>query len=158
MQQIDNKLWAVVEPVVTGLGYELVGMEHVKQGRFSVLRVYADKPDGINLDECAQISHQLSTVFDVEETITGSYNLEVSSPGVDRPIFRAEDLPTYLNEQLNVRLNMPIEGRRKYKGELLRVENDFIVLLVDKKEIEIPLDSIDKANLIANINFKNNGS
>ena len=154
MQQVNEKLWNIVEPVVVGLGYELVGVEHIKQGRFSVLRVFADTADGINLDQCAQISQQLSTVLDVEQFISGSYNLEVSSPGVDRPIFRQQDLHQYIGEQLNLRLALPVQGRRKYQGELQKVEADHLVLLVDQKEYEIALNDIDKAHLVAKINFK----
>lgn len=155
MQHVNEKLWNIVEPVVNGLGYDLIGIEHLQQGRFSVLRVFADTEKGINLDQCAEISHQLGTVLDVEEAITGAYNLEVSSPGLDRRIFRVEDFGQYLDEDINLRLTAPVEGRRKYKGQLVKVDKASLTLLVDgKKEQNIELNNIEKANVIAKINFK----
>ncbi len=154
MQQVNEKLWNIVEPVVTGLGFDLIGIEHLQQGRFSVLKVFADKSGGINLDECATISRQLGTVLDVEEAITGAYNLEVSSPGIDRPIFRVQDFSQYIDEDVNLRLTAPVDGRRKYKGQLIKVDADMLTIVVDKKEHEIALNNIEKANVIAKLNLK----
>lgn len=158
MQTVNEQLWQIVEPVVVGLGYQLVGIEHLKQGRFSVVRVLADtQPEvelGISLDQCAEISQQLSAVLDVEQAITGAYNLEVSSPGVDRPIFREADFNHYIGEELQLRLYSAINSRRKLKGHLLAVEANGLLITFEDNELAIPFDNIDKANLIAKLDFK----
>ena len=90
MRHAPGNIQAIVEPVVTSLGYELVGVEFLMQGHSGLLRVYIDDEDGIQVNDCQRVSHQLSGVLDVEDVIKGKYQLEVSSPGLDRPLFTAE--------------------------------------------------------------------
>lgn len=143
-----DQLVAIAEPVVTGLGYELWGIEYRPQGRGSVLRVFIDAENGIEIDDCAAVSRQLSSVLDVEDPIAGEYNLEVSSPGMDRPLFRLEHYARFAGQQVQVRLRAPFDGRRNFNGLLKGVEGDEVVLQVDDAEYLLPIDSIDKANIV----------
>lgn len=139
----------LIRPTVTALGLELWGVEHVVQGRFSVLRVYIDKGgDGVTIDDCEKVSRQISGIFDVEDPIAGEYTLEVSSPGMDRPLFELGQFERYVGSVVTVRLRSPLEGRRKFKGVIQKVEVDAIRLLVDDKEFVLPASAIDKANLV----------
>jgi ribosome maturation factor RimP len=144
-------LKAIVGPVVSGLGYELVGVEHLAQGRHSLLRVYVDSENGITVDDCAKVSHQLSAVLDVEEPLPGEYTLEVSSPGMDRPLFELEDYQRFAGRQAKVRLRVPLHGQRKFKGTLVGVRDDNVVLMEDERELSLPFAQIDKANLVAEL-------
>jgi ribosome maturation factor RimP len=148
MAQVNAQLQAIIEPAVTALGYELVGAEYLSQGRHSVLRVYIDHENGINVDDCADVSRQISAVLDVEDPIHGEYTLEVSSPGLDRPLFTAEQYQRYSGSLADIRLRSPIEGRRKFKGRMHGVRDEQVVIDVDGEEYLLPLDAIEKAHLI----------
>ena len=141
-------LHELIEPSVTALGFELWGIEYLVQGAHSVLRIYIDSKDGITVDDCAKVSHQVSGVLDVEEPISGHYNLEVSSPGMDRPLFTLEQFAAWAGHQVQLRLRVPFEGRRKFKGLLNGVEGDEVLLVVDKEEYLLPIDLIDRANIV----------
>ncbi|WP_121411456.1 ribosome maturation factor RimP, partial [Pseudomonas aeruginosa] len=130
------------------LGYECWGVEFISQGRHSVLRVYIDRPEGILIDDCEAVSRQVSGILDVEDPISGEYTLEVSSPGMDRPLFTLEQFAKHAGEQVKIRLRSPYEGRRNYQGILRGVEEQDVVVLVDDHEYLLPIDSIDKANII----------
>ena len=147
MSARDDKLQALLAPTVEALGYELWGLEFLKQGRHSLLRVYIDSEHGIQVDDCAKVSEQVSALLDVEDLISGEYVLEVSSPGVDRRLFTAEQYPAYVGEELEVKLRRPFEGRRKFKGILRGVEDSDIVLLVDDHEYLLPFGDVDRAQL-----------
>ncbi|MGB4247542.1 MAG: ribosome maturation factor RimP [Pseudohongiellaceae bacterium] len=139
----------LIRPTVSALGVELWGVEHIVQGRFSVLRVYIDKGgDGITIEDCEKVSRQISGIFDVEDPIAGEYTLEVSSPGMDRPLFELSQFERYVGSVVTVRLRAPLEGRRKFKGVIQKVEADTVCLLVDDKEYMLPASTIDKANLV----------
>jgi len=138
----------IIEPVVTGLGYELVGTEFLSQGRHSVLRIYIDQADGITVDDCETVSRQISAVLDVEDPIQGNYTLEVSSPGLDRPLFTVEHFIRFLGSRVSIRLRTPLESRRKISGVIKSVENDVITLAGEEKDFNVPFDVIDKANLV----------
>lgn len=148
MQQAPGNIRAVIAPVVTALGYELVGVEYLGQGRHSLLRVYIDSEDGITLDDCSRVSHQLSGVLDVEDVVRGQYDLEVSSPGLDRPLFTEEHFRRFEGHQIKLRSSSPIDGQRKFRGLLCGVEDGAVQVEVDGKRIAMPLASIDKANLV----------
>nr|WP_228029670.1 ribosome maturation factor RimP [Pseudomonas aeruginosa] len=139
---------ALLAPVVEALGYECWGVEFISQGRHSVLRVYIDRPEGILIDDCEAVSRQVSGILDVEDPISGEYTLEVSSPGMDRPLFTLEQFAKHAGEQVKIRLRSPYEGRRNYQGILRGVEEQDVVVLVDDHEYLLPIDSIDKANII----------
>ncbi|MFO1875574.1 ribosome maturation factor RimP [Pseudomonas aeruginosa] len=143
-----EQLQALLAPVVEALGYECWGVEFISQGRHSVLRVYIDRPEGILIDDCEVVSRQVSGILDVEDPISGEYTLEVSSPGMDRPLFTLEQFAKHAGEQVKIRLRSPYEGRRNYQGILRGVEEQDVVVLVDDHEYLLPIDSIDKANII----------
>ncbi|MDE9764291.1 ribosome maturation factor RimP [Pseudomonas aeruginosa] len=143
-----EQLQALLAPVVEAFGYECWGVEFISQGRHSVLRVYIDRPEGILIDDCEAVSRQVSGILDVEDPISGEYTLEVSSPGMDRPLFTLEQFAKHAGEQVKIRLRSPYEGRRNYQGILRGVEEQDVVVLVDDHEYLLPIDSIDKANII----------
>lgn len=151
MRHVPANVQAVVEPVVSSLGYELVGVEFLMQGRGGLLRVYIDTDNGITIDDCERVSHQLSGVLDVEDVIKGQYQLEVSSPGLDRPLFTKEQFDRFKGHKAKLKLSVPIEGRRKFSGTLNGVEGDQIILDLENEEVLLPLSMIDKANLIPEI-------
>lgn len=138
----------LLEPGVEALGFELLGIEHLAQGRHSLLRLYIDGPDGITVDDCERVSHQVSGVLEVEEPIKGQYTLEVSSPGLDRPLFKPEHYQRFIGETIALRLLQPLEGRRKFKGKLVALRGDNVVIEQDGSEIELPLVNIDRAHLV----------
>ncbi|RDE18107.1 ribosome maturation factor RimP [Motiliproteus coralliicola] len=144
----NEQLNALIEPVVTGLGYQLWGIDFASQGRHSVLRIFIDAEAGISVDDCAAVSRQVSGVMDVEDPISTEYTLEVSSPGMDRPLFTLEQFAQYVGHQVQVRLRSPYEGRRKFSGLLKGVEDEDVVVEVDQHEYLLPIDSIDKANVV----------
>jgi len=148
MAQANAQLEALIEPAVTALGFELVGTEYLSQGRHSVLRIYIDHEEGIDVDDCAEVSRQVSAVLDVEDPIKGEYTLEVSSPGVDRPLFKPEHYQQYSGSLAEIRLRSPLDGRRKFKGRMHGVKDGQVVIDVDGVEYTLALDNIEKANLI----------
>ncbi|RRJ83350.1 ribosome maturation factor RimP [Aestuariirhabdus litorea] len=141
-------LEGLVKPVAEGLGLEFWGVEYVSQGRHTLLRVYIDSPEGVTLDHCEAVSRQVSAVLDVEDPIAGEYTLEVSSPGMDRPLFTIAQFEVYSGHAVSLRLRVPFDGRRKYKGVIKAVEGDEVVLQVEDHEYLFPIDSIEKANIV----------
>lgn len=149
MASKEQQLVDLLKPVVEALGFEFWGVEYLSQGKDSVLSVYIDSEKGITVDDCATVSRQVSGIMDVEDPISGEYNLEVSSPGMDRPIFTVEQFNRYVGEFVDVKLRYAFEGRRKFKGKLVAIEDsEDIVVHVDTHEYILPIDAIDKANLI----------
>ena len=147
MASKEQQLQIMLEPTVAALGFELWGVEHISQGRHSVLRVYIDSENGIGVEDCAAVSHQVSAILDVEDPITGEYTLEVSSPGMDRLLFKIEQFPGYVGEQIELRLRTPFEGRRKFKGVLKGIEGEDVVVQVDDHEYLLPYSAVDKARV-----------
>lgn len=149
VRQAAPKLRQLIQPVVEGLGYEFVGAEFLPQGKHSLLRVYIDKEEtGISVDDCERVSRQISGVFDVEDPIAGQYALEISSPGVDRPLFKVEDFARFIGEQVSLKLSVAQKGRKNFKGFVRGLENDVITLEVDGEMHQIVFDDIDQARLV----------
>ena len=144
----ESLLNELLAPVVESMGYTFWGLEYLSQGKDTVLRVFIDHENGINVDDCASVSRQISSVMDVEDPITQFYNLEVSSPGMDRPIFTLEQYTSLAGNIIDVRLRMAFDGRRKFKGQLIGVEQEDIVLRVDDNEYLLPVELIEKANVV----------
>jgi ribosome maturation factor RimP len=153
MYKQNRKIVELVEPVVSSMGYELWGLEYLSQGRYSLLRIYIDKPDGITLTDCEQVSRQVTGVLDVEDPIQGAYNLEVSSPGLDRPLFTLPQFARYTDSDVKVNLGMKLDGRRKFTGRIIGVQDNQVLLEVDGKEYKVPADAIDNARLVPEIDF-----
>jgi ribosome maturation factor RimP len=147
MPRESAELRKLIEPAVTALGFELVGVELIR-AKTSVLRVYIDHEDGIGIDDCKAVSYQVSGLLDVEDPIRGQYSLEVSSPGLDRPLYRARDFERFAGHEVNLRLIAPVQGRRKFKGTLLGMRDDQVVVQMDEEELVVSLDEIDQARLV----------
>jgi ribosome maturation factor RimP len=148
LSQLEQKLTEMLNPPVEALGFELVGIEFVRAGKHSTLRVYIDHPDGITVEHCAEVSHQVSAVLDVEDPITTEYNLEVSSPGMDRPLFKEQHYLACVGEVVAVRLRMPMGDRRNFKGKLLNCENGNVTVEVDGQSFQLAIANIEKGNLV----------
>lgn len=147
MASREQKIEALLEPTVEALGFELWGLEYLSQGRHTLLRLYIDSENGVTVDDCAEVSRHVSGVLDVEDPITGEYTLEVSSPGVDRLLFRLDHYPIYVGEWIELRLRTPFEGRRKFKGTLKGIEGEDVVVQVDDHEFLLPHSAIDRAQV-----------
>lgn len=152
-----KQLTEMFEPAIIDLGYTLWGMEHVAQGKYSTLTIYIDSEDGINVDDCAKVSHQVSGILDVEDPITSKFTLEVSSPGLDRPLFTKDQFEQYVDQFIRVRLHYAFENRRKFAGVLTGVEGDDVVVLVDQEEYLLPIESIARAHVDSSITVTKSG-
>ena len=148
MASKHDELKALLEPVVESLDCQLWGLEYFSQGRHSTVRLYIDKPGGVMLEDCEKVSRQVSSVLDVEDPITGEYSLEVSSPGVDRPLYTLEHFTAYIGEQVSIRLRSAFDGRRKFTGLLSGIEDGDVKVVVGDDEFLLPIDSIEKANIV----------
>jgi ribosome maturation factor RimP len=135
------------------MGYELVGCELFPQGRQIVFRIYIDSQNGVTVDDCTKVSHQVSAIMDVVNPIQGNYALEVSSPGIDRPLFEIEHYRQYIGRRIKIRLYATINGRRQYKGILQYVKGEDIYLLEDDATllVKLPFSNIEKGYLIGDI-------
>jgi len=147
MSRRTTELNEMLEPAINALGYTLWGIEYVPQGKHSFLRVYIDKEGGVNIEDCAQASRQISSILDVEDPISGEYTLEVSSPGIDRMLFNLDQFREYLGWHINLRLTENFEGRRKFTGQLKDIVDDEVVLIIGDEEYTIPYELVEKANL-----------
>ncbi|WP_054994875.1 ribosome maturation factor RimP [Pseudomonas ficuserectae] len=143
-----EQLQDLLASVVVALGYQCWGIDFSSQGKHSVLRIYIDKEGGALVDDCAIVSRQISGVLDVEDPISTEYTLEVSSPGMERPLFTIEQFASYAGEQVKIKLRSPFEGRRNFQGLLRGVEEQDVVVQVEDHEFLLPIDMIDKANII----------
>lgn len=143
-----RELKALLEPAATALGFELWGVEYLVRGRHRLLRVYIDGPEGVTVDDCAAVSHQVSGILDVEDPIPGEYTLEVSSPGLDRVLFEPAQYARYAGSLLVVRTQAAIGGRRRFRGRLAVVtENGFTLTLDDGSAQAIAFADVDKTQV-----------
>ncbi|EGR0109792.1 ribosome maturation factor RimP [Vibrio vulnificus] len=148
MTGLERQLTEMLESAVVASGYELVGLEFIRAGEHSTLRIYIDHENGITVEDCAEVSHQVSAVLDVEDPISVAYSLEVSSPGLDRPLFKPAHYEQFIGQEVNVVLKMAVANRRKWKGEIHSVDGEAITLTIDGQQEEFALSNISKANLI----------
>ena len=149
MRTAPAKLEKLVRGAVESLGYELVGVEMVG-GMDSglLLRVYIDQEQGITLDDCGAVSHQVSGVLDVEDPIPGHYDLEVSSPGLDRPLFEKAHFDRFKGQKAKLKLNAKLEGRRKLVGTLEGTDDDAVLIELDGELYRVPLHLVETARLV----------
>ncbi len=137
----------MISAPVEALGFELVGLEFIR-ARVSTLRIYIDSENGITVDDCADVSHQVSAVLDVEDPISVLYNLEISSPGLERPLFTAEHYQRFIGEEVSLVLRIAMQNRRKWLGIIKTVDGEMITVTVDGKDEVFALSNIQKANLV----------
>ena len=149
MATLEQKLQDLLQGLVEDLGCELWGIECQRVGRYLTVRLFIDKEGGVTVDDCADVSRQVSAVLDVEDPIADKYNLEVSSPGLDRPLFTLAQYTRYVGQEIVVHLRIPVADRRKWQGELAKIENDMITLILDKQEQVLAFGNIQKANVVA---------
>lgn len=145
---MSDQLTEMIQPVVEGLGCELWGIEKQVSGRFSTLKIYIDSEEGVNVDDCARVSQQVSLMLDVEDPVKGEYTLEVSSPGMDRRLFGLEQFEMLKGAKVRILLKRPFEGKRKYSGRLRGTQGDEIVLGLDGEEVLFPFETIERANVV----------
>lgn len=144
-------LHELFEPTVEAEGLELYAVQVINQGKQSLLRVYIDHEDGINVDNCASVSRQISAILDVEDPIGGEYTLEVSSPGMDRPLFFAEHFAKVCTESIHISMQAAIDGRKKFTGVLEQVDGDNLIVRCDDQTVTLPIADVAKAHLIVNV-------
>ncbi len=144
---IIERVKGIVDPILLSEGMELVDIEYRREARGWVLRLFIDKEGGITLEHCARISEELGRNLDVEDFIPNPYVLEVSSPGLDRPLKKEKDFIKYLQHRIKVKTLDPIDQRRNFRGKLLKVLEGQIELEVEGRIIQIPLSNLAKANL-----------
>jgi ribosome maturation factor RimP len=142
-----EELARLLEPTIERLGYELSDLEVKLGGRGGVVRVYIDQPDGISLDDCEKVSLAVSALLDVEDPLPGHYNLEVSSPGLDRKLTKVEHFQRFTGEVVKVQMRFPIEGRKRFRGTLVASNDENIVVEVDGEPHSLPMATIDTARL-----------
>jgi ribosome maturation factor RimP len=140
----------LAEDLLANLGYELVDLEFSQNDEGSLLRLFIDKKGGVTLDDCTHVSRMFGALLDVEDPISGRYNLEISSPGLNRPLRRFKDFNSRLGETVKVTLARPLDGRRRFKGVLQAVSEDplTVTVKVDGEEYIVPLDEDSKCNLV----------
>ena len=138
----------MLAPTIERLGYELIDLEANVGGKGGVIRLFIDKPEGIDLEDCEKVSLAVSALLDVEDPIPGNYNLEVSSPGLDRKLTKIEHFQRFAGETVKVQMRFPIEGRRRFRGTLVSSDDENIVVEVDGESHSLPLKTIDTARLV----------
>ena len=149
MATLEQYLQEMLQGAVEDLGCELWGIECQRAGRFMTVRLFIDKEGGVTVDDCADVSRQVSAILDVEDPIADKYNLEVSSPGLDRPLFTLPQFERYIGQDIAVHLRIPVIERRKWQGKLERIEKDMVTLIVDGQEQVLVFGNIQKANVVA---------
>jgi ribosome maturation factor RimP len=148
MRQAPEHLVNLIEPIVMGLGYECVGIEYNPHPQHGLLRIYIDNQGGVLVDDCSKVSHQISGVLDVEDPIQGNYQLEVSSPGASRPLFKASQFERFIGSTVTVNLVKAIDNRRKITALIHGVEGESIFLQEAEQVFEIPFAAVSKARLV----------
>ncbi len=143
-----TELAELLEPALGRMGYELADLEVRLGGDGGLVRVFIDKPDGIDLEDCEKVSLAVSALLDVEDPVPGKYNLEVSSPGLDRKLTKAEHFQRFMGEVVKVQMRFPIAGRRRFRGKLMSLDDENIVVEVDGESYSLALATIDTARLV----------
>ena len=153
MRREQTHLWELFEPVVAGMGFDLIEIEHFPNPKHGVLRLYIDKPEGsdsaaVVIEDCSAVSRQISALIDVEDPIRGQFNLEVSSPGLDRPLRRLKDFQRFTGSLVKLKTVMPLQGQRNFSGRLREASEEVVVLETDAEEISLPMSAIEKARIV----------
>jgi len=144
---ISEQIEQLIEKPIESLGYMLVGIEYLK-GQETILRIYIDSEQGISIEDCERVSHQVSGILEVEDPITSAYSLEVSSPGFDRPLFKQRDFERFKGHQAKITTKLPVQGRRNFTGVLQGFADGYILIEVDGEMYDLPLTKLAKARLV----------
>ena len=143
-----DELRQLLEPAIQRLGYEVSDLEAKLGGKDGVIRIFVDHPDGIGLEDCEKVSRAVSALLDVEDPLPGHYNLEVSSPGLDRKLTKVEHFQRFEGDTVKVQMRFPILGRKRFRGTLVSSDDENIVVEVDGELHELPMATIDTARLV----------
>ena len=146
-ERLLQEVQGVIEPILQSQGFELVDLEYQRESQGWVLRIYLDREGGVSLEDCAGVSHEVGTVLEVKDLIPNPYVLEVSSPGLTRPLKKPQDFNKFRNQLVKIKLFEPLDGRKNFKGTLLGLEENKVRVEVDQQVFELPLERIAKANL-----------
>ncbi|MBE0438834.1 MAG: ribosome maturation factor RimP [Gammaproteobacteria bacterium] len=146
---VSDQIEQLIEAPIESLGYEVVGVEYIKSGREATLRIYIDSEQGISIEDCERVSHQVSGILEVEDPISTAYHLEVSSPGFDRPLFKARDFERFAGSEVKLSMKLPVQGRRNFTGVLQGFSDGEILIEVDGEVYALALTKLAKARLIA---------
>ncbi|MFH1829759.1 MAG: ribosome maturation factor RimP [Pseudomonadota bacterium] len=147
IKDIETKAEELVKPVLDNLGYGLVACDFINESGQWILRLYIDKDGGVSIDDCARASHGVEDLLAVEDIVPVRYNLEVSSPGIFRPLKKREDFERYMGERARIKTLHPIDGRSNFKGQLAGLEGNEIIMIIDDERYRIPLSEVNKAKL-----------
>jgi len=144
---VQDEIEQLIKPTIEDMGYILWGCEYLAQGKHSLLRIYIDKDDGIGIEDCQRVSHQVSALLDVDDPISGNYSLEVSSPGIPRPLFNSGQYLRYIGQDVQIKLFKPVAGKRKFAGTIVAADENVLVLAISNEQQEFIFSNIVKANL-----------
>lgn len=148
MADITQQIKSLISPSIQALGFELWGLVYVQQGRTAILRIFIDGPTGVNIDDCARVSRQCSSVLDVEAPIQSAYTLEVSSPGIDRQFFEPAQYARFVGQKLKVKLYQAFNERKQWVGLLLAATPENITMEFDGQPVVLAFSDIDRANIL----------
>lgn len=150
----NDSIADLLRPTIEDMGLTLWGVEFLSQGRHGLLRIYIESEGGVTVEDCERVSRQVGILLDVEDPIQGAYTLEVSSPGMDRRLFEAAQYEQYKGAKVKVRLRTNFEGRRNFTGRLAGIENGDLVLQLGEDELVLPLESVERANVVPEFDDK----
>jgi len=148
MRRAPERIWQFLAPIVANMGYEFVGAGFGQGDSGLTLRLYIDSDDGISVDDCAAVSNQVGAALDVDDLIAGEYCLEVSSPGLDRPLFVAADYQRFIGSEIKLKLAVAQLGRRNYRGLLCAADETTATIEIDGEQHQVPIGDVDTANLV----------
>lgn len=144
---LQDQIAELIQPTIQDLGYELWGCEYLAQGHHSLLRVYIDQNFGIGIEDCEKVSRQISALLDVEDLISSNYSLEVSSPGIPRPLFYAEQYQRYIGHEVAIKVFKPVAGRRQWIGKIVSADAQELILEINSEQQKFIFSNIVKAHL-----------
>ncbi len=152
-QTVVSRVLAIAEPLAVSMGYEIVDVEYLREGPQWIVRVFLDREGGVNLDHCSEFSHALGPALDVDDVVPTAYALEVSSPGIERPLRRPKDFERFAGQEVAVKTFGPIPNakgapQKNFKGKLLGLQGDRIALEAEQGPVAIPLSAVAKAHLV----------
>ena len=149
MKSLAEKIEDTIAPSIADMGFDLIQVKFMDGKKSQTLQIMAERPDGsMSLDDCAAISRQISAVLDVEDVIPTAYRLEVSSPGIDRPLVKLTDYSTYIGHAVKIETVLPINGRKRFAGAITAVKGGDVIVTVDGKEHTLPFADIQSAKLV----------
>lgn len=147
LANLEQQLIDIIKEPTNALGFELIGVEFIRS-KHPVLRIFIDHENGISVDDCADVSRQISSVLDVEDPINVAYTLEVSSPGMDRPLFTLEHYQQFIDHEITFSLRIPVMNRRNWKGVIKKIDGEMITIAIDNQENIFAFNNIQKANIV----------